>query len=94
GGTETLVVISSYLSHYHPYDTARRLDEETAQHIETRQTPIQDLQACGAYPINGLLTVAQKRNMIVKRLDLKNSGDTAGDHARVVGYGALALYDH
>ncbi|MGH8321028.1 MAG: AmmeMemoRadiSam system protein B [Gammaproteobacteria bacterium] len=94
GGSETLVVISSDLSHYHPYDTARRLDEETAQHIETRHIPIQDLQACGAYPINGLLTVAQKHNLAIERLDLRNSGDTAGDRARVVGYGAWALYDN
>ncbi|MGH8398724.1 MAG: AmmeMemoRadiSam system protein B [Gammaproteobacteria bacterium] len=94
GGTETLVVISSDLSHYHPYDTAQRLDKETAHCIETRQTPIQDTQACGAYPINGLLTVAQKRNLAIQRLDLRNSGDTAGDRARVVGYGAWALYDN
>ncbi|MGH8283003.1 MAG: AmmeMemoRadiSam system protein B [Gammaproteobacteria bacterium] len=94
GGTETLVVISSDLSHYHPYDTARRLDEETAQQIEARQIPIRDLQACGAYPINGLLTIAQKRNMIIQRLDLRNSGDTAGDRQHVVGYGAWTLYDH
>lgn len=92
GGDETLVVVSSDLSHYHPYETAQRLDADTAQRIETRQLPIPDEQACGAYPINGLLSVAQARHLRVERLDLRNSGDTAGDRRRVVGYGAWALH--
>ncbi|MBU6420677.1 MAG: AmmeMemoRadiSam system protein B [Gammaproteobacteria bacterium] len=91
GGDETLVVISSDLSHYHAYDSARDLDEDTAQRIEACAVPIPDAQACGAYPINGLLSVARQRQLRVERLDLRNSGDTAGDKRRVVGYGAWAF---
>ncbi|MGA9851684.1 MAG: AmmeMemoRadiSam system protein B [Gammaproteobacteria bacterium] len=91
GGNETLIVISSDLSHYHSYDAARQLDAETAWHIETKQIPIRDQQACGAHPINGLLTVARSLNLAIHRLDLRNSGDTAGDRRHVVGYGAWAL---
>lgn len=92
GGNETLVIISSDLSHYHAYDAARRLDEDTAQRIETCAYPIADEQACGAYPINGLLSVARARRLRIERLDLRNSGDTAGDKSRVVGYGSWALH--
>ncbi|MGB9428744.1 MAG: AmmeMemoRadiSam system protein B [Gammaproteobacteria bacterium] len=93
GGSETLIVISSDLSHYHLYDVARELDERTARQIEARHIPIEDRQACGAYPINGLLAVARSRNLHIARLDLRNSGDTAGDRKRVVGYGAWACHD-
>ncbi|MDE2071023.1 MAG: AmmeMemoRadiSam system protein B [Gammaproteobacteria bacterium] len=92
GGGETLIIISSDLSHYHDYATAQRLDADTARRIETLQFPIPDEQACGAHPINGLLSVAQARHLRVERLDLRNSGDTAGDRQRVVGYGAWALH--
>lgn len=92
GGNETLVVISSDLSHYHPYEVARRLDQDTARRIEAHELPIPDEQACGAYPINGLLSVARARQLRVERLDLRNSGDTAGDKNRVVGYGAWVLH--
>lgn len=92
GNEETLVVISSDLSHYHSYETARRMDEDTAQRIEACQTPVLDEQACGACPINGLLEVARMRRLRVERLDLRNSGDTAGDKRRVVGYGAWAIH--
>lgn len=92
GGDETLIVISSDLSHYQPYDVARRLDEDTARRIEACEIPIPDDQACGAYPINGLLSVARARHLRIERLDLRNSGDTAGDKRRVVGYGAWALH--
>ncbi|MGH8313450.1 MAG: AmmeMemoRadiSam system protein B, partial [Gammaproteobacteria bacterium] len=88
GDEETLIVISSDLSHYHDYATAQRLDADTARRIEACQFPIPDEQACGAYPINGLLSVAQARHLRVERLDLRNSGDTTGDKRRVVGYGA------
>lgn len=91
GGDETLVVISSDLSHYHAYESARDLDADTAQRIEACAVPIPDMQACGAYPINGLLSVARQRQLRVERLDLRNSGDTAGDKRRVVGYGAWAF---
>ncbi len=92
GGAETLIVISSDLSHYHPYETARELDEDTARRIETLRVPIEDQRACGAYPINGLLSVARARGLHISRLDLRNSGDTAGTRGRVVGYGAWAFH--
>ncbi|HVC38340.1 MAG TPA: AmmeMemoRadiSam system protein B [Gammaproteobacteria bacterium] len=93
GGQETLLIISSDLSHYHPSGLARQLDEDTARHIEALRITINDNQACGANPINGLLTVARARNLRVRRLDLRNSGDTAGTPERVVGYGSWAFYD-
>ncbi|HVC28030.1 MAG TPA: AmmeMemoRadiSam system protein B [Gammaproteobacteria bacterium] len=93
GGSETLVVISSDLSHYHPSERARQIDGVTAQHIENLMIPIDMNQACGASPINGLLTLAQNLDLRVRRLDLRNSGDTAGSSERVVGYGAWAFYN-
>ena len=92
GDEETLIVISSDLSHYHDYASAQRLDADTARRIEACEFPIPDEQACGAFPINGLLSVAQARHLRVERLDLRNSGDTAGDRQHVVGYGAWALH--
>lgn len=91
GGPETLVVISSDLSHYHGYAEARRLDEATARRIEQLEIPLEGEQACGAHPLNGLLSLATRRALRVTRLDLRNSGDTAGSRDRVVGYGAWAL---
>ena len=90
GGADTAVVVSSDLSHYLRYDDARRTDEETARRIE-RLVPVPDDAACGAAPLNGLLFEAARRGMNCERLDLRNSGDTAGDRRRVVGYGAFAL---
>ena len=92
GGPETLVVVSSDLSHYHPYDEARRLDESTAKRIEALQTPLEGEEACGAHPLNGLLEFAHTRDLRIARLDLRNSGDTAGGRDRVVGYGAWSLH--
>lgn len=91
GGDETLVVLSSDLSHYHAYAEARRLDEETARRIESQSPVIDSEQACGAYPLNGLLELSRHRRLGVTRLDLRNSGDTAGGRDRVVGYGAWSL---
>jgi AmmeMemoRadiSam system protein B len=89
GGPETLIVISSDLSHYHDYDTARRLDRATSKAIEAlRPQDIGFDQACGRIPVNGLLEVAKRRGLRVTTLDLCNSGDTAGSRDRVVGYGA------
>jgi AmmeMemoRadiSam system protein B len=90
GGPETVIVVSSDLSHYLPYDEARRADGETARHIE-QLVPVPGAAACGAAPLNGLLFEAARRGMRCERLDLRNSGDTAGDRSRVVGYGAFAL---
>ena len=92
GGPETLIVISSDLSHYHDYATAQRMDSSAASAIESfdLQGLDQD-QACGRLPILGLLTAARRHGLAVKRLDLRNSGDTAGPRDRVVGYGSWML---
>lgn len=92
GGPETLVVISSDLSHYHDYDAAQLRDRATTRAIEAlRYEDIDYDAACGRVPISGLLHVARRRGLSVRNLDLRNSGDTAGDRARVVGYGAYAV---
>jgi AmmeMemoRadiSam system protein B len=92
GGPETLVVVSSDLSHYHDYATARRLDTETAAAIVACDArAIGDDDACGARPVRGLLLAARRRGLAVRLLDLRSSGDTAGDRDRVVGYGAFAV---
>jgi len=91
GGEETLIVISSDLSHYLPYVTAQRVDNETAQAILNLQQPIPHDQACGGTPISGLIVAAQKYHLSPHLLDLRNSGDTAGSHSQVVGYAAFAF---
>jgi AmmeMemoRadiSam system protein B len=91
GGPETLIVVSSDLSHYHDYATARARDARTAAAIVARDAAaIGDDDACGARPIRGLLLAVGRRGLSVRLLDLRNSGDTAGDPDRVVGYGAFA----
>ncbi len=92
GGDETLVVVSSDLSHYLAYDAARQTDAQTAQRIVDLDPALQHGQACGATPINGLLLAARRHGLRAQLLDLRNSGDTAGDKTRVVGYGAFAFY--
>jgi AmmeMemoRadiSam system protein B/AmmeMemoRadiSam system protein A len=91
GGDETLVVVSSDLSHYLPYDAARRTDRHTVDHLLSLDAHLSHEQACGATPINGLLRVARRRGLRAELLDLRNSGDTAGDRYRVVGYAAVAF---
>ena len=93
GGVETLVLVSSDLSHYHTWYEARRRDTQTAAQIEALGPSLGDDQACGAVPINGLLATARRRRLRVECLDLRNSGDTAGSRDRVVGYGAFAFYE-
>ncbi|MFQ5954221.1 MAG: AmmeMemoRadiSam system protein B, partial [Kiloniellales bacterium] len=89
GGDETLILISSDLSHYHDYDTARRRDAETSRAIEAlRPEAIGPHDACGSMAIGGLLRVAERRGLEARTIDLRNSGDTAGPRDRVVGYGA------
>jgi AmmeMemoRadiSam system protein B len=92
GGEETLVVVSSDLSHYLPYSAAQRADAATADEIVALK-PVGHSDACGAAPVNALLSVARKKRLRAERIDLRNSGDTAGDRARVVGYGAFAFYE-
>lgn len=87
----TLVVVSSDLSHYLDYETANRVDRETTRLIEEHHQAIRPEQACGCRAINGLMSIAARRELPVTTLDLRNSGDTAGDRSRVVGYGAYAL---
>ena len=92
GGPETAVVVSTDLSHYHRYADAVALDRRTMSAIAAlRPGDIGDRDACGAYPLRGLLAVANARGLSAETLDLRNSGDTAGDHERVVGYGAVAF---
>jgi AmmeMemoRadiSam system protein B/AmmeMemoRadiSam system protein A len=91
GGTETLIVISSDLSHYHSYEAAREIDEATVQAILGFDTGICHEQACGATPVAGMLIAARRKGLAAKLLDCRNSGDTAGDKSRVVGYASFAL---
>jgi AmmeMemoRadiSam system protein B len=92
GGPETRFVVSSDLSHYHDYDTARRQDAATSRAIEDLCPEAIDYDdACGRIPVSGLLQVARQHGMSVRTLDLRNSGDTAGSRDRVVGYGAYAF---
>jgi hypothetical protein len=92
GGEETLIVVSSDLSHYLDYDTARARDARTTHRIEALEPAVGSHDACGRTPVNGLLTVARRRGLRVETLDLRNSGDTAGSRDRVVGYGAYAFH--
>ena len=88
-GPETLLVISSDLSHYHSYETARRLDAATAAAIENGDwVSLGPGQACGYLPLAGLLIEANRHNLKARRVSLCSSGDTAGPRDRVVGYGA------
>jgi AmmeMemoRadiSam system protein B len=90
GGDETLIVISSDLSHYYDYDTARRLDSATSHAIESlNPDAIEYESACGRIPVNGLLVIAKKLGLHAHSIDLRNSGDTAGPRDQVVGYGAF-----
>jgi len=92
GGPETLVVVSTDLSHYRDYATARALDEATASALVSKADDLGDEQACGCRVLNGLMRVVKRKELCVDLLDLRNSGDTSGDHLRVVGYGAFAIH--
>ncbi len=94
GGPETVIVISSDLSHYLPYAVGRERDRSTAaQIVALHPVPLLGEQACGAASLNGLAWVARKRGLTCELLDLRSSGDTAGGRGEVVGYGAFALYE-
>jgi MEMO1 family protein len=94
GGDETLIVISSDLSHFHDYQTAKKLDSQTANAIQSMQyEKLGPEQACGCRPVSGLLKIAKQRKLKISILDVRNSGDTAGNHDRVVGYGAFSFLE-
>lgn len=93
GDQQTLLVISTDLSHYLGYERARETDRLTAGHILSLRPDLSGDQACGCYALNGLLLAARRHAMDVDTIDLRNSGDTAGPADRVVGYGAFALYE-
>jgi len=92
-GPDTLVLASSDLSHYLPYESAQTIDSGTARAIVARSTDITHDQACGATGVNGLLQLARQRNLQVTEIARNNSGDTCGDTTRVVGYGAFAIHE-
>jgi len=94
GGPETVIVVSSDLSHFLPYDAGRTADRRTADRIVALDDhPLVGEEACGAAPINGLVWVARRRGLRAELLDLRSSGDTAGKRSEVVGYGAFALWE-
>jgi len=85
-------VISSDLSHYHDYASARSLDKKTSSLIETLDySSLSSDAACGKVPVAGLLKHLKQKSLHIQTIDLRNSGDTAGDKYRVVGYGAYVV---
>jgi AmmeMemoRadiSam system protein B len=92
GGDETLIVISSDLSHYHDYQTAKKMDRATSDAIEKLSPDdIGYEDACGRNPVKGLLYLARELGLHARTIDLRNSGDTAGPRDQVVGYGAYTI---
>lgn len=91
GGPETLIVVSSDLSHYHAYPVAQRIDRASLDQILALDPQLSHEQACGATGINALLLAARRHGLTPHLLDLRNSGDTAGDRSRVVGYAAVCF---
>ena len=93
GDEHTLIVISTDLSHYHGYNEAKQLDSATSDSIVNLKPDLIGYEdACGRNGLKGLLTVAEEKGLSIELLDLRNSGDTAGDKSRVVGYGAYVLH--
>lgn len=93
GDEETLVLVSSDLSHYLSYEEAQAVDDETIAAILRNDATLTGEQACGCIGINGLSFLASRRNARVTEIARCNSGDSAGDRSRVVGYGAFALHE-
>ena len=92
GGTETSIIVSSDLSHYHDYRTAQQTDRQTARVIESLNWQgLHGNLACGCRPIGGLLRAAKEHGLQCQAVDLRNSGDTSGPRDRVVGYGAFVF---
>jgi len=93
GGDETLIVISTDLSHYHEYHEAQKMDRTTSDAIEHLKPDIIGYDdACGRNGLKGMMTVAIEKNLQADILDLRNSGDTAGSKDQVVGYGAYVFH--
>lgn len=88
---DTLFVVSSDLSHFLPYERARTMDAATSRRIRSCEAVLTPEDACGARAVNGLLVFAARHGLQVRQLDLRNSGDTAGDRSSVVGYGSYAV---
>ncbi|MGD8569366.1 MAG: AmmeMemoRadiSam system protein B [Gammaproteobacteria bacterium] len=89
---DTLLVVSSDLSHYHDYETAKRMDHDTCEAIEALDIKRLDSQhACGYIPVRGLLAYARQHHLHAKTVDCRNSGDTAGPRDQVVGYGSYVF---
>ena len=93
GGAETVIVVSSDMSHYHSYEQARAIDGATIKRIAAFATDIDHEEACGATPLNGLLLTARRKNLSLNLLAACNSGDTAGGKGRVVGYSSFGFYE-
>ncbi len=93
GDAETMIVISTDLSHYHGYDQAQKIDRSTIKRIAGFATDLSHEEACGATPLNGFLSIASKRNLSIRLLTACNSGDTAGGRGQVVGYSSFGLYE-
>jgi len=92
GGRETLIVVSSDLSHYSDHETAKRLDAATTRAIENCEPEqLASESACGRVPVRGLLLAAKRHHLRCQTLDLRSSGDTSGPRSQVVGYGAYAF---
>jgi AmmeMemoRadiSam system protein B len=87
----TLVVISTDLSHYHDYASARSIDAQTVARIEACDSALNGEEACGAYALNGFLRYVTRHGWKVRPVDVRNSGDTAGDKRRVVGYASFVV---
>jgi len=92
GGPETLLVISTDLSHFHRYEEAVRRDRRTCERVLERDATLGGEDACGARALNGLLRSEHCAALALELLAVCNSGDTAGDHSRVVGYGAFLAH--
>jgi len=92
GGKETLIVVSTDLSHFHPYECAEVIDAATCRNIESMNPNLSGDQACGCRPLNGLLTIAKRKDMHIDGLYRCNSGDAGGPRERVVGYAAYAMH--
>ena len=89
---DTLLVVSTDLSHFHDYETANRLDRATCDRLQARATDLQGEDACGAAVLNGLMRSRQARSLTTELLERCNSGDTAGNRDKVVGYGSFVLH--